>query len=172
MRLRLRPERVGSYSVRGAMVPRSGSVTTSPTTSGWRLVWGICRVWGEVGGGDLEAVEEEAGAAGVELVGGEAIEDLADGLLDGGAVLGDGEGEGGGSVLALGEVQCGEGARGVGGAVVEAEVLVAERGAAAAVAAGEDVAALEATCGGCGRGVGMRHVGVPLPLGTFCKVFD
>ncbi len=113
---------------------------------------------GEVEGGDLEAVEEEAGAAGVELVGGEAVEDLADGLLDGGAVFGDGEGEGGGLVLALGEVEGGDGAAGVGLAVVEAEVLAGEAGAAAAVAVGEDVAALVAARvdgdGGVWHGVG------------------
>jgi len=121
---------------------------------------------GEVEGGDLEAVEEEAGAAGVELVGGEAVEDLADGLLDGGAVFGGGEGEGGGLVLALGEVDGGDGLAGVGAEVVEAEVLAGEAGAAAAVASGEDVAALEAAFGGVG------HDWVPLPPGTFCKVFD
>ena len=125
---------------------------------------------GEVERGDLEAVEEEAGAAGVELIAGEAVEDLADGLLDGGAVFGDGEGEGCGVVLALGEVDGGEGLAGVEAAVVEAEVLVAEGGAAAAVAAGEDVAALEAACGR-GDDVGLRHDVVPLPPGTFCKVF-
>ena len=40
--------------------------------------------FGEVEAGDLEAVEEEAGAAGVDVVGGDALEDLADGVLDGG----------------------------------------------------------------------------------------
>ena len=49
----------------------------------------------EVDGGDLEAVEQEAGAAGVDLVAGDAAEDLADGELDGGAVFGQGEVEGG-----------------------------------------------------------------------------
>ena len=48
----------------------------------------------EVDGGDLEAIEEEAGAAGIELIGGEAMEDLADGGLDGAAVFGIGKGEG------------------------------------------------------------------------------
>ena len=43
---------------------------------------------GQVEAGDLEAVEEEAGAAGVDVVGGDALEDLADGGLDGGAVFG------------------------------------------------------------------------------------
>ena len=51
-------------------------------------------VAGQVGAGDLEGVEEEAGAAGVEGVGGDGLQDLADGLLDGGAVFGHGEVEG------------------------------------------------------------------------------
>ena len=94
----------------------------------------------EIGAGDLEAVEEETGAAGVEVVGGETLEDEADGELDGGAVLKDRELDGG----AAGFAGVGVGAGTAGGVVVVAEVLVAERGAAAAVAVGEDVAALEA----------------------------
>ncbi len=38
---------------------------------------------GEVEAGDLEAVEEEAGAAGVDVVGGDALEHLSDGVLNG-----------------------------------------------------------------------------------------
>ncbi len=34
--------------------------------------------FGQVEAGDLEAVEEEAGAAGVDVVGGDALENLAD----------------------------------------------------------------------------------------------
>ncbi len=113
---------------------------------------------GEVEGGDLEAVEEEAGAADVHLVGGELVEDVADGVLDGAPVLERGEGEGGVAVLALGVVEGGDGP-GAAGAVVEAEVFVAEAGAAAAVAVGEDVAALEAAGGGVWHGY-------PLPRGT------
>jgi len=37
----------------------------------------------EVEAGDLEAVEEEAGATWVDFVGGDALEDFADGGLDG-----------------------------------------------------------------------------------------
>ena len=115
---------------------------------------------GEIERGDLEAVEEEAGAAWVELVGGEAVEDLADGVLDGRAVFKRGEGEGGLLVLALGEVYGLGSTGGVGGAatagvVVVAELLVAEAGAAAAVAIGEDVAALEAA--GLGGVFGRWH---------------
>ena len=40
----------------------------------------------KVGAGDLEAVEQQAGAAGIDLVGGDALQDEADGGLDGGAV--------------------------------------------------------------------------------------
>jgi hypothetical protein len=101
---------------------------------------------GEDGGGDLEAVEEEAGAAWVDLIGGDALEDLADGLLDGGAVFGDGEleFEGGWRIKCKGAVF----GRGLaGGVVVVAEVLVAKRGRAAAVAGSEDVAALVAFFG-------------------------
>jgi hypothetical protein len=44
--------------------------------------------FGEVEAGDLEAVEEQAGAAGVDVVGGYALQNFADGVLDGGAVFG------------------------------------------------------------------------------------
>jgi hypothetical protein len=40
-----------------------------------------------VGGGDLESVQEEAGASGVELVGGEGVEDFYERELNGGAVF-------------------------------------------------------------------------------------
>ncbi len=106
---------------------------------------GLGLAWGEVHGGDLEAVEEEAGAAGVELVGGEAEEDFADGGLDGGAVFRAGEGEGGAAGLAGGAgVEFGFWDGFSGGVVVVAEEFVAQGWAAAAVAVGEDVAALEA----------------------------
>ena len=116
--------------------------------------WGF----GEVGAGDLEAVEEESGAAGVDVVGGDAAEDLADGGLDGGAVFGMGEVEGGASAAALAWI----GDRAAGGVVEVAELLVAEAGALAAAAFGEDVAALALGFGGgCGAGHG---VGTPYPL--------
>ena len=56
----------------------------------------------EVRGGDLEAVEEEAGALEVEVVGGDAAEDFVDGELDGGAVLGGGQAEAGLVAAAVG----------------------------------------------------------------------
>ena len=118
--------------------------------------WGF----GEVEAGDLEAVEEEAGAAGVDVVRGDALEDLADGGLNGGAVFREREFEAG----AVGS-GCGFSC----GVVVVAEVFAAQAGAAAAVAVGEDVAALVAF--GC---VGFCVDGVvhwSLPRGYFwCKV--
>ena len=44
--------------------------------------------FGEVEAGDLKAVEEKSGAARVDVVGGDALEDFADGVLDGGSVFG------------------------------------------------------------------------------------
>jgi len=120
---------------------------------------------GKVGGGDLQAVEEEAGAALVEVAGGDAAEDFKEGELDGGAVFEGGEDEGVGGIA---------GGFGAGGAaasvVVEAEGLSAQGGAAAAVAGGVDVAAAEAFgCGlvwslVCGSILGVRgflHGGTP-----------
>ncbi len=96
--------------------------------------------FGEVEGGDLEAVEEQAGSSGVDFVGGDALEDFSDGGLDGGAVFGQGEGEGVGAAASGLWVYDGF-ARGV---VVVAELFGAEGGALAAAAVGEDVAALVA----------------------------
>ena len=88
----------------------------------------------------MQAVEEEAGAAGVDFVAGDAAEDFADGELDGGAVFGHGEVKVGLVGLALAWILH----RAAGGVVVVAEVFGAEAWAAAAVAVGEDVAALVA----------------------------
>ncbi|HEX5284237.1 MAG TPA: hypothetical protein VFW30_08965 [Bryocella sp.] len=41
--------------------------------------------FGQVAAGDLEAVEEEAGAARVDLIGGDFLENLGQGQLDAGA---------------------------------------------------------------------------------------
>ena len=95
---------------------------------------------GEIGAGDLESVEEEAGAFVVDFLARDAAEDFADGALDGGAVIGEGDVEVFGDGVALAE---GSG-RAVGIVVVVAELFVAESGAAAAAAFGEDVAALVA----------------------------
>jgi hypothetical protein len=102
--------------------------------------------FGEGEGGDLEAVEEQAGAARVEGVGGDAGEDFAEGEADGGVVFEDREVEGGAAGAAPARV--GEGL--AGGVVVVAEFFGAEAGGLAAAALGQDVAALEAEwfCGG------------------------
>jgi hypothetical protein len=97
-------------------------------------------LFGEVEAGDLEAVEEEAGAARVDVIGGDALEDLADGVLDRGSVFGERDFEGGAAAVTGAGVLRGS-SRGV---VVVAEVFRAEAWAAAAVAVGEDVAALVA----------------------------
>jgi hypothetical protein len=94
--------------------------------------------FGEVEARDLEAVEEKTGAARVDVVGGDALQDLADGVVDGGAVFGQRQIEGGAAAAAL--ARAGDGwARGV---VVVAEVFSAQAWAGAAVAVGEDVATL------------------------------
>ena len=49
--------------------------------------------FGEVVAGDLEAVEHDAGAAGIDLAGGHEAQDFADGVLDGAAVFKVGDGE-------------------------------------------------------------------------------
>ncbi len=95
---------------------------------------------GQVDAGDLEAVEEQASAFGVDLVAGDAEDDLADCALDGSAVFGQREVELGLAAAALGGVVDGT----AGGVVVVAELLAAEARTAAAVAVGEDVAALVA----------------------------
>ncbi len=120
------------------------------------LVDGIGGVGGllrarEVEGGDLESVEEESGAAGVEVVGGEAGEDVGDGVLDAAALVGAGEGEGGAAGLlvepSLAGVEFPVWDGFAGGVVVVAKIFFAECGTAAAMAAGEDVAALETDVG-------------------------
>ena len=50
-------------------------------------LWGVV---GEALAGDLEAVEEQAGAVDVELVGGEAGDDFAEGVLEGSLAGGSG----------------------------------------------------------------------------------
>ena len=120
-------------------------------------------MFGEVEAGDLEAVEEEAGAARVDVVGSDALEDLADGVLDGGAVFWEWELEGGASAWMVVRMRRGF----AGGVVVVAERFLAEAWAAAAAAVGEDVAALVAF--GC---FGWRVHSVPPPRGYFFgKVF-
>ncbi len=117
--------------------------------------------FGEIEAGDLETVEEEAGATGVDVIGGDALEDLADGQLNAGTIVGIGkrEIEGGAAVSA-----CARGFDGLAiGVMVVAEGFSAEAWAAATAAVGEDVAALVAF--GC-FGFGRVHLVSPLVL--FC----
>jgi hypothetical protein len=113
--------------------------------------------FGQVEAGDLEAIEEEAGAARVDVVGGDALEDFSDGGLDCGPVFWQRQVEGRAAAAALFWV--GDGlSRGV---VVVAELFLAEAGAGAAASVGEDVAALVLfRCFG-----GVLHS--PSPRGTF-----
>jgi hypothetical protein len=111
----------------------------------------------EVGGGYLQAVEEDGASFVVDVSAGEAAEDVVEGNLDGGAVVDAGEGEGAGA--------SGAGAFAAGAGVVVAEVLAAEGGRAAAVSVGEDVAAEVAAGGVDGGWRGRFGVhGVPLYL--------
>jgi len=109
-------------------------------------------VLGEVGGGGLESVEEHACGFELDFAEGDAREDVVDGDLDGGAVVDAGHEE----------VAAAPAGPAAGGVVVVAEVLLAERGRAAAVAVGEDVAAAVAAgwvgfgAVGCGGWNGCR----------------
>ena len=109
------------------------------------------------------AAEQEDGALQVELVGGDAAGEFGDGELDGGAVFERRHDEGG---VGVDEGFGGGDARGqgmAGGVVDVAKVLLAEGEGAAAVAFGEDVAALVAAgagVGGFGWGCGLRLCGV------------
>jgi hypothetical protein len=95
--------------------------------------------FGQVGAGDLEAVKHDACTASIEVVGRDALEDFADGVLDSAAIFRDGHGKRADALLAGDRI-----GDGLAGAVVEvAKVFVAERRAGAAVSVGEDVAALE-----------------------------
>jgi hypothetical protein len=60
----------------------------------------MSRGLGKVQAGDLEAIEEEASAARVDVVGGDAAEDFADGLLNGRTVFGEWDFEGGAAAAA------------------------------------------------------------------------
>jgi len=89
---------------------------------------------GEVGAGDLKAVEEDGGSFVVDVAGGDAGEDVVEGDLDGVAVI---DGLHFEHAHAAGEWGVGKASA----VVVVAEVVAAEGGRAAAVAVGVDVAA-------------------------------
>jgi hypothetical protein len=95
---------------------------------------------GQVEAGDLQAVEQQAGSFGIDLVGGDAAQDFADRALDGAAVLGEWEVE----MSLVGAALMGVFHGTPGGVVVVAKFFAAEAWAAATAAVGEDVAALEA----------------------------
>ena len=95
-------------------------------------------VFGQVAGGDRQGVEDEAGAAWIEFIPGQALDDLADGGLDGGAVFGQGQIEGGLEAFAFAQVFH----RASGLVVIIAEIFQFQGSGAAAMAVGEDVAAL------------------------------
>lgn len=103
------------------------------------------------GGDDLQVVEEAATALVVEVVGGDAAEELSGDGERGGIVLDDGQFEG---LVGIEEAELSGGRFGTAGGVVEvAELLGAERGRAALVPVGVDVAALIALLGD-GDGLG------------------
>ena len=104
---------------------------------------GVGRQFGQGDDGGLQAVEQQAGAAGVQVIGGDALQHQRDGVQDAAAVaelVGAGELEGAEAGLALGGVLDGAAC----GVVLVAELLPAQAGRGAAVSVGKDVAAAEA----------------------------
>ena len=114
-------------------------------------------MFGEIRACDLQAVEQQTGAAGVDFVGGDAAQDLADGVLDGATVFGIGECEGralrpGGWGFPLWDGTAG-------GVVKITEFFAAQARAGATAPGGENVAALEALFGvRCGGEISLWHV--------------
>ena len=107
---------------------------------------GVARWLGQRDDGGLQTVEQQAGAAGVEVVGGDALQHERDGVHDAaavGALVGAGELNGAEAGLAGGGVLDGA----AGGVVLVAELLPAQAGCGAAVAVHVDVAASEALAG-------------------------
>jgi hypothetical protein len=92
---------------------------------------------GEVSGGDLETIEEETGAAKVDVVGGDVLQDTAEGVLDLVGALEVGKGE----AILSGPAFAEASDRGSGGVVVVAEFFSAHRRASAGSAFGSAVAA-------------------------------
>jgi hypothetical protein len=99
---------------------------------------------GKVGGGDLETVEEENGAAEVDVVGGDVLENAAEGILDLVGALEVGKGE----AILSGPAFAEASDRGSGGVVVVAEFFSSHRRTSAGSAFGSAVAA------GAGLGFG------------------
>jgi len=99
--------------------------------------------FGEIEASDLEAVEEKACTAGVDVVGGDAAEDFADGVLDGTAIFRLRNVEGGATAATLARVLDWL----AGSVVVVTKFFLTEAGAAAAASVDEDVSALIAFLG-------------------------
>jgi len=91
----------------------------------------------DVAAGDLKAVEQKSGAAGIDLVGGDAAQDFSERDLEFGAVCGVSEGELIAFLFAQARVLYGRPV----GCVVVAEVLAAQRAGAATPPVGMDMAA-------------------------------
>ncbi len=120
-------------------------------------------IFQQVEAGDLQAVEQQAGAARVQVVGGDALQHLPDGVLDGAAVLRVGQLEGALQALSALQFPNRDGAANI--VVVVAERLIAQAWAAAADAVDLDVAALVAGLFvRLDAGKGCRHR-LPLPRG-------
>ena len=92
---------------------------------------------GEIGGGDLEAVEEKTGAAWIDVVEGDAGEDLAEAVLNGGSAGRSGDLEAVAAGLTLLEAGCGF----AGAVVVVAKFFPAHGRAAATLTVGHSVSA-------------------------------
>jgi len=128
---------------------------------------------GDVAAGYLKAVEQKAGAAGIDLIRGDEAQDFTERELEGGTVCGVGEGELTAFLLSQARVLYG---RAVGGVVV-AEVLAAQRPGAATPPVGVDMAAEIAgvirRCSGFGGGLfdlfGDGYGGYPPPRGFVSK---
>lgn len=128
---------------------------------GWCAGGGACGL-AEDGGDDLQVVEELAGALFVEIVGGDAAEELGGDGEGGWQVFDDGQCEG---FLGVEEAEFSGGRLGAAGGVVEvAELLLPERRRAALAAVGVDVAALVAFLGDGDEFGRLRH---EVPLGRF-----
>jgi len=112
----------------------------------------VGKLLGQRGGGDLQAVEQDAATARIDAVHGDGVEHVGDGGQDGGAVLGPVEHDLAAALPALDRVLD----RLAGGVVVVAEGLrpvgAAQRGRLAAAAVGEDVPAAVAKRRGCPGG--------------------
>lgn len=98
----------------------------------------VALVLGEVGGSELEGVKKESGAAEIDVVSGDVGNDATDSILDLGAGVGNGHGEG----VAAGTALTGGHDRFAGLVVVVTESLATHGGGAAALAFRKGVAAL------------------------------